>query len=282
MPGVAVRGRDKAGDRQGKTVKHDWFRLTTPGAFGSSDPVITVGDAVHDHGDGPHDAPVMAEGEAWFRLNGSPVCRAGHKASCGDPSTGRVWFRLESGNSGFRPNRIVPSPPCNVEHIPWVMRAKGWDKGLALMERWFREKGSTDKSLPPDTRTITMDWLLGFSDVRAAYDHLTDPRVWRIQNGYDSQGVWTSPIERLCAQLAKRGLLTGSREIFDDLNASPQHLRSSKLQIDSKKISHAPIAGPDDLTASLAVVPVDILFVPTALGQLTVNYIWHPLDSLRC
>jgi hypothetical protein len=30
------------------------------------------------------------------------------------------------------------------------------------------------------------------------------------------------------------------------------------------------------------VVPVDILFVPTALGQLTVNHIWHPLGSLRC
>jgi hypothetical protein len=30
------------------------------------------------------------------------------------------------------------------------------------------------------------------------------------------------------------------------------------------------------------VVPVDVLFVPTALGQLTVNYIWHPLVSLRC
>jgi hypothetical protein len=30
------------------------------------------------------------------------------------------------------------------------------------------------------------------------------------------------------------------------------------------------------------VVPVDILFVPTALGQLTVNHLWHPLDSMRC
>jgi len=28
--------------------------------------------------------------------------------------------------------------------------------------------------------------------------------------------------------------------------------------------------------------PGDVLFVPTALGQLTVNYIWHPLASLRC
>ena len=46
MPGVAVKGRDKAGGEQGRSVKQDWFRLTTPGQSGSSDPVITVGDAV--------------------------------------------------------------------------------------------------------------------------------------------------------------------------------------------------------------------------------------------
>lgn len=28
--------------------------------------------------------------------------------------------------------------------------------------------------------------------------------------------------------------------------------------------------------------PGDILFVPSAVGQLSVNYIWHPLASLRC
>jgi hypothetical protein len=86
-------------------------------------------------------------------------------------------------------------------------------QGPRLDGAMVREMASTDKSLPPDTTTITMDWLLGFSDVSAAYGHLTDPRVWPIQNGYNSQGSWTSPIERLCAQLAKRGLLTGSREI---------------------------------------------------------------------
>jgi uncharacterized Zn-binding protein involved in type VI secretion len=253
MPGIAVRDKDKAGGEQGKTVKHPRFRVQSANEQSAGDPVITVGDTVHGHADAPHDQTAMVEGESRFRINGDPVCRAGDKASCGHPTTGRVRFRIETANSGFPPYRIVPSPPCNVEHIPWVMRAKGWDKGLALMERWFREKASSDKSLPPDTTTVTMEWLLGFSDVSAAYDHLTDPRVWRIQNGYNSQGVWTSPIERLCAQLAERGLLTGSREIFDDLGASPQQLRSSKRQIDSKEISHAPIAGPDDLTASLAV-----------------------------
>jgi hypothetical protein len=273
MPGVAVKGRDKAGDRQGKTVKHDWFRLTTPGAAGSSDPVITVGDAVHDHGDGPHDEAAMVEGETWFRLNGSPVSRAGHKASCGDPSTGRVWFRLESGNSGYRPNRVVPSPKCNVEHIPWVMRAKGWDKGLALMERWFREKASTDKSLPPDTTTITMDWLLGFRVVFGWYEFLITPARWLVENGQDAQGNPTSPIDRLCKQLATRGLLTGQRETFDDFHETPQQLRADKRQIDVFQIT--PLAfRPNDLIASLAVFELFLVVAgyvePNANGGHTI------------
>ena len=248
MPGVAVKGRDKAGDRQGKTVKHEWFRLTTPGEAGSSDPVITVGDAVHDHGDGPHDEPVMVEGESWFRLNGSPVSRAGHKASCGDPSTGRVWFRLESGNSGYRPNRVVPSPPCNVEHIPWVMRAKGWNRALALMERWFRERESTDKSVTPDTTTITMEWLLTFNDVERIYDLLISPQSWYLETGPTDNR--TSAVSRLCKQLRTRGMLTDHRVYFDDMHETPQQLRAQKMQIDAVKVKPVRLA-PDDLTASL-------------------------------
>jgi hypothetical protein len=262
-----------AGGEQGRSVKQDWFRLTTPGQSGSSDPVITVGDAVHDHGDGPHDAPAMAEGESWFRLNGSRVCRAGHKASCGDPSTGRVWFRLESGNSGYRPNRVVPSPPCNVEHIPWVLRAKGWNKGLALMERWFREMESTDKSLPPDTTTITMEWLLGFTDVWGWYEFLITPARWLAKNGQDVQGNPTSPIDRLCKQLATRGLLTGQRETFDDFHETPQQLRANKRQIDVFQIT--PLTSrPNDLIASLAVFELFLVVAgyvePNANGGHTI------------
>ena len=154
MPGIAVKGRDKAGGEQGKTVKHVRFRVRSANDQSAGDPVITVGDTVHGHADSPHDQPEMVEGESRFRINGDPVCHAGHKASCGDPTTGRVRFRIESADSGFRPYRVVPSPPCNVEHIPWVMRAKGWDKGLALMERWFREKASTDKSFSDRPRAF--------------------------------------------------------------------------------------------------------------------------------
>ena len=55
-------------------------------------------------------------------------------------------FRIEFAIGGYRSYRVVPSPKCNVEHIPWVLRAKEWNRALALMERWFREKESTDKS----------------------------------------------------------------------------------------------------------------------------------------
>jgi hypothetical protein len=273
MPGIAVRGKDKAGGEQGKTIKHPRFRVKLVGDDSPGDPVITVGDLLHSHGDTPHSEPVMVEGESRFRVNGDPVCRAGHIASCGDPTTGRVRFRVETANSGFPPYRIVPSPPCNVEHIPWVMRAKGWDKGLALMERWFRESASTDKSLPPDTTTITMDWLLGYTDVFGWYKFLITPARWLFENGQDAQGNPTSPIDRLCKQLATRGLLTGRRETFDDFHETPQQLRANKRQIDVFQIT--PVAfGPNDLIASLAVFELFLVVAgyvePNANGGHTI------------
>ena len=51
-------------------------------------------DPVTGHGNGPHAGPVMAEGSPWMKINGTPVCREGHLASCGHPSTGRPWWRI--------------------------------------------------------------------------------------------------------------------------------------------------------------------------------------------
>ena len=43
----------------------------------------------------PHDAPVMAQGSDWFKIDGVPVCREGHLASCGHATTGRGWFSID-------------------------------------------------------------------------------------------------------------------------------------------------------------------------------------------
>lgn len=54
--------------------------------------VTVVGDGVAEHP--PHPANAMAEGCSWFRINGIPVCREGHRAQCGHPATGAAWARI--------------------------------------------------------------------------------------------------------------------------------------------------------------------------------------------
>ena len=55
-----------------------------------------LGDAVTPHGPPPHNSPVMVQGSPFVRINGIPVCRAGHLASCGDAATGSASMRISS------------------------------------------------------------------------------------------------------------------------------------------------------------------------------------------
>lgn len=87
MPGVAVKANDSAGGAQiagGQTYVRAEGQL-----------IVVLGDPVTPHGIFPHAAPVMAEGSGFVRINGIPVCREGHVASCGHPTTGRAWIRIE-------------------------------------------------------------------------------------------------------------------------------------------------------------------------------------------
>jgi uncharacterized Zn-binding protein involved in type VI secretion len=52
------------------------------------------GDPVAAHGLPPHAAPVMAEGSSFIRINGIPVCREGHAASCGHAATGSAAMSI--------------------------------------------------------------------------------------------------------------------------------------------------------------------------------------------
>ncbi len=88
MPGVACVSVDFAGGVQ-LGAKASKFKVR-------GNPVVVIGDAVAPHPPAPPHTtnPVMAEGTAKFRVNGIPVCRAGHRASCGHPTTGRPFFRI--------------------------------------------------------------------------------------------------------------------------------------------------------------------------------------------
>lgn len=84
--GIAVRTLDSAGGTQ-LAGGQGFFHV-------SGQPVVLLGDPVAGHGKQPHASPVMAQGSPWMTLNGTPVCRQGHAASCGHASSGRDWFRI--------------------------------------------------------------------------------------------------------------------------------------------------------------------------------------------
>lgn len=86
MHGIARIGIDSAG---GTIVGALQDFVTVEGA-----PWSVLGDPVAGHGIPPHAAPVMAEGSPFIRINGVPVCREGHLASCGHPATGSAAMRI--------------------------------------------------------------------------------------------------------------------------------------------------------------------------------------------
>lgn len=89
MPGIAVKTLDEAGGIQ-LAGGQDWFLV-------DDQPAVLLGDPVEPHPIGPpHDTtPVMAQASDWFSIDGIPVCREGHAASCGHPTSGRSWFLID-------------------------------------------------------------------------------------------------------------------------------------------------------------------------------------------
>ncbi|HEV7284794.1 MAG TPA: DUF6402 family protein [Kaistia sp.] len=181
--GIAVRNLDAAGGRQ-LAPNTSWFRV-------EQHAVVTKGDPVNGHGDGTHAAPVMVEGEDWFRIAAQPASRAGHLASCGHDTSGRSWFRLT--RELLERDYLGPCDPdiCNVEHIPHIMRARGWTTGARLMDQWFNNPPGTDRdAVPADVTTIRMDWVLSFSWARPAYAAAIDLRLWMHARALEEITKW--------------------------------------------------------------------------------------------
>lgn len=87
MAGIAVQGADSAGGAQ---LAGGQDFVTVGGRL-----VVVLGDPVEPHGDPPHSPrPVMVQGSAFLTISGIPVCREGHIASCGHPTTGRAWVQV--------------------------------------------------------------------------------------------------------------------------------------------------------------------------------------------
>lgn len=88
MPGIARVGTDSAG---GIILGGGQSFVRVQG-----DLWAVLGDAVAGHGLPPHAGPTMAEGSQFVRINGIPVCRAGHAATCGHTATGSGSMRISS------------------------------------------------------------------------------------------------------------------------------------------------------------------------------------------
>lgn len=88
MPGITVKGLDIAG---GVQLGGGQSFVRVAGAL-----VVVLGDPVTPHPPlPPHTgAPIMAQGCDWLTINGIPVCREGHQASCGHATTGRSWVQV--------------------------------------------------------------------------------------------------------------------------------------------------------------------------------------------
>lgn len=88
MPGIAVKDDDSAG---GPQIAGGQTKFRVRGKL-----AVVLGDPVTPHGPPPHGPfpPTMVEASTKFRIQGKPVCREGHAASCGHPTTGRSFFRI--------------------------------------------------------------------------------------------------------------------------------------------------------------------------------------------
>jgi uncharacterized Zn-binding protein involved in type VI secretion len=80
MPGISRATQDTAGG----TITG----ILAPTVFINGKPVACLGATVASHGGGTHANATMVEASTKVYANGIRVCRAGDKASCGDPATG--------------------------------------------------------------------------------------------------------------------------------------------------------------------------------------------------
>ncbi|NKD55979.1 MULTISPECIES: hypothetical protein [unclassified Haematospirillum] len=101
MSGIAVNGRDVAGGVC-RGAETGWYRV-------EDHAVALQGDPVEGHGESPHNGPVLAEGKAWYTVDGIPVAFAGCKATCGHVVSGRSWYSALEGPEAEK--AIIKSAP---------------------------------------------------------------------------------------------------------------------------------------------------------------------------
>ncbi len=112
----------------------------------------------------------MAEREADRNANG--VLTEVSSVSRSLASSPMVLSRAQDSSQAS--TSCIPRP-IDLTKIPNVMDAKGWTHGAALLREWFANSAGEG---PPDTTTINMDWVLGFSRAKKAYDTIFHKKIY--------------------------------------------------------------------------------------------------------
>ena len=140
------------------------------------------------------------------------------------------------------PIYLAQTIPFNLTLLPAVMRARGYNTGAYMMERWFSGYPN-DKPLNGivETTTVKMDWVLGFARARSVYDEMIRQKIWC--NPPAQQVI----IERLKAH----GKFTDKFETFGDFSR-PAPTMEKHDYINSRPMVTDKLLDPiDDLFATL-------------------------------
>jgi LysM repeat protein len=139
---------------------------------------------------------------------------------------------------------------CDLTLLPGAMRRHGWTRGPALLERWFNSSPYTKPSYgPPDTTTITMDWVLTFDRARSVSDGMINGRIWLNQR---AQSLLTARFRRLgyftnTVVPFGTNIFTGSASVP---SLDPDHIQNRQVGGEVQHLAAA-FAIPDDLHAAL-------------------------------
>lgn len=119
------------------------------------------------------------------------------------------------------------------------MRAQGWTKGALLLDSWFSRSSAIAPAYgPPDTTTITMDFVLKFQRARLVYEQLIKERIW-------ANTAAKNEVRKLLNRLGRLGKPRGW---FGDINRAPQLLDYDYVNF--RTVSFG-VLDSDDLAASL-------------------------------
>lgn len=153
-----------------------------------------------------------------------------------------------------------------VTDIPKIMDANRWPVAATLLRRWFAAAANSipSKGLPC-LEIVTMDWVLSFERVKAAYSGIFDQGLWKNQN---ARNEMRKVLQR------KGRMLTAASSAYTRADvrlplSHPDHVQFVSVGGGSWDMAAAPI---DHLTAALArfnfhIVLMGLVAGPAKPGQ---------------